>query len=520
MTGSRVPAAWLVRGGRRGERERVALADGLVIVGWNELGDMSRAATKEELRALIAQAYPGGGKARIANWTGQLWRFRAVIEVGDHVVMPVKSRGTIAIGRVTGPYEYRADAPEDSRHVRPVRWLRTDIPRDAVRQDLLDSMGSLLTVCGLNRADADARIAHLAEHGTDPGPAQDADADAYGSASRSELLAQAAERDPADPIRMPIRSFLSLWDAVRRTNATVERIEADLAEKGLTTRPPFTEGWIGSTIQLVPLGEEPAAGQTDTDAQRAEDTQDVADLPPLTLRIGDLEAAGKGVMSVPPGRSLRSVVTTMVALGYSQLAVIAEDGTFHGAVSWESIGRARMSDPDPSLDQATVSVPLVDQDEPLLDQIEQIYTRGFVFVRSSDKRTVSGIISTADLTQQFGDLARPFVLIEEAERRLRRRVDEKVPLAEIRKSAPRRSRDSARSAAALTLGNYRFLLDTDENWARLDWDVDRGLFFDLLKSVNAIRNETMHFSPDPLTPEQLAQLNGFLALLRALDPTA
>jgi restriction system protein len=136
--------------------------DGLVIVGWNELGDMSRAGTKEELRALIARADPEGGKARIANWTGQLWRFRAVIEVGDHVVMPVKSRGTIAIGRVTGPYAYRADGAEGFRQVRPVQWLRTDIPRDAVKQDLLDSMGSLLTVCGLNRADADARIAPLA----------------------------------------------------------------------------------------------------------------------------------------------------------------------------------------------------------------------------------------------------------------------------------------------------------------------------------------------------------------------
>ncbi|POM27639.1 CBS domain protein [Actinomadura rubteroloni] len=489
-------------------------------MGWNELGDMGRATTKEELRALIAQAYPGGGKARIANWTGQLWRFRAVIEVGDHVVMPVKSRGTVAIGRVTGPYEYRADAPEGFRHVRPVQWLRTDIPRDAIKQDLLDSMGSLLTVCGLHRADADVRVAHLAEHGTDPGPLRDDDADAFESSSRSELLAKAAERDPARPVQITIRAFLSLWDAVRRTQDTVERIEADLADKGLTTRPPFTEGWIGSTIQLVPLGEEPAAGQADTGAQAAEDTRDVADLPPLTLRIGDLEAAGRGVMSVAPGQPLQNVVTTMVALGYSQLAVIAEDGTFHGAVSWESIGRARMSDPDPGLDQATVSVPLVDQDEPLLDQIEQIYARGFVFVRSADKRSVSGIVSTADLTRQFGELARPFVLIEEAERRLRRRVDERIPLAEIRKRAPRWSRDDAQSAAVLTLGNYRSLLDDDENWKLLDWNVDRRLFFDLLNSVKAIRNETMHFSPDPLTAEQLGHLTGFLALLRTLDPTS
>jgi predicted Mrr-cat superfamily restriction endonuclease len=38
-------AAWLVRGGEKGEREELALASGLVIAGWKELGDISGRST-------------------------------------------------------------------------------------------------------------------------------------------------------------------------------------------------------------------------------------------------------------------------------------------------------------------------------------------------------------------------------------------------------------------------------------------------------------------------------------------
>ncbi|MFC4563827.1 CBS domain-containing protein [Nocardiopsis mangrovi] len=512
-------AAWMIRGGRWGEREEAALREGLTILGWDELDDIGGCSSKEELRELITATYPGSGKARIANWTGQLWRFLSVIDVGDYIVMPRKDRPSlVAFGRVTGAYRYRGDAPPGFRLTRPVEWLRTDVPRSAIKRDLLDSMGSLLTVCRLSRFDAARRVADLAEHGTDPGPGTDADQpDEHRAASRAELLAKAAHPDSDSPLRLTVREFLEYWGATRRTSETVARIEKELDEKGLTTRPPFTEGWIHATIELVPLGEEPVLGESSTEAQVAADTEDVSDLPPMTLRIGDLDPANRGVTSVAPGTPLRRAITMMLVNNYSQLAVISEEGTFHGAVSWESMGQARVADPKAPLENAITSASLVEYDEPLLNQIRQIYDKGFVFVRSPDKSRISGIITAADLTQQFDELARPFVLIEEAERRLRRRVDEVFTLEEIRAVA-RRNPARIQSAADLTLGNYRFLLTPEENWDKLAWNLDQDVFLELLKAVNAIRNETMHFSPDPLTPEQFEQLNGFVGLLRTVDP--
>jgi restriction system protein len=434
---------------------------------------------------------------------------------GDLVVMPLKNCRQIAIGRVTGPYEFRGEADPNFRHVRPVEWLHRHISRDAVRSDLLQSMGSLLTVCGLTRFGAARRIAHLAEHGSDPGPEPD-ERNAEPMATPYDFLNDAAERAPTNPSRLRIRDLLSYWGAARRTSGIVARIEADLTEKGLTTRPPFTEGWIDNFIELVPVGKEPDPSGRTRDQCLGDDTEDASEMPAVTLRVGALKSAASGVTAVLPDAPLSTVMTHMLANNYSQLAVIDDAGVLWGAVSWESIGKARMVGLEITLTQATAPARVVEHDEDLLSQIEEIYAKGFVFVRGPD-RTITGIITAADLTEQFGELARPFVLVEEAERRLRRRVDEVFDLAEIRCVAPRRP-ELVNSAADLVLGSYERLLNPAENWRRLGWSLDHALFLQLLRAVREIRNELMHFTPDPLNPQQLGQVEGFVNTLRIVDP--
>lgn len=161
--------AWLVRAGRHGERETLALEQSLVLVGWQELDDLSGIRTRDDLRARLESTYPEAGSGRIINWAGQLWAFLDRVQPGDLVVLPLKHTPAIAIGQVTGGYSFRADLPRDARHVRPVRWLRTDIPRTAVGQDLLYSLGAFMTVCELRRHSALKRLQALADTGNDPG---------------------------------------------------------------------------------------------------------------------------------------------------------------------------------------------------------------------------------------------------------------------------------------------------------------------------------------------------------------
>jgi restriction system protein len=151
-------ALWLVRAGSNGEREQDALRHNLAIVGWSRLEDLSSIKNKADLRALIEAQYPDSSKNRMSNFTGQIWAFVDRIKPNDLVALPLKSQPAIAIGKVTGPYTYRTDLSAEIRHTRPVQWIKTDIPRTAFDQNLLYSLGAMMTVCQITRDNAEDKV--------------------------------------------------------------------------------------------------------------------------------------------------------------------------------------------------------------------------------------------------------------------------------------------------------------------------------------------------------------------------
>lgn len=164
-------AAWVVRAGKYGEREQWALAQGRAGSGWHEVADLTPCTSRDDVAERVAAAFPELGAAARANYTGQLWALRGRIAVGDLLVLPLKSTSnkSIAVGRVTGGYEYLADEPADRRHTIAVDWRVTDLPRSAVKQDLLYTLGSALTIFAPTRGAAVARLEALVETGEDPG---------------------------------------------------------------------------------------------------------------------------------------------------------------------------------------------------------------------------------------------------------------------------------------------------------------------------------------------------------------
>ncbi|MFP8886242.1 MULTISPECIES: CBS domain-containing protein [Streptomyces] len=525
--------AWVVRAGENGERERAALEDGILIVGWDRLamGDLAAAASRDDIRAAVAAAYPDEGPYTIGNWTGQLYRFLHEIQPGDLVALPLKS-GRVAIGRVTGGYEYRAEAPDGMRHVRRVQWLVTDVDRQVIQSDLQDSMGSLLTVFELSRFGAAERVAALAEGKPDPGR-PDADEFAATLTEPAKLYGEVRRRSAEEPLTLSVRDFLGVWGFQRRYPAATEQIESDLEARGLVTVPPFTEGTLDSRIAVLAGGAEPdesgtsavtrlstsahltAVGQAASHAaghllaEEAE-TQTVA------YRVSNLASANRMPECVRVGDGIGTAMTLMVLRGYSQLPVLDADGRLRGVVSWESIGRARMADPGADLQAATVRALEADRSDDLLDWIGAIQQSGYVLVRDHDHK-VCGLITASDLTVQFGTRVRPFVLVEEIEQRLRRVVDRCIPLDRIRASQKERAA-RVHSAADLTFGAYGHLLRVPENWAALGWAIDQQHFLEALEDCRNFRNSLMHFSPDPMTDDQLVPAQGLLELLRSLDP--
>lgn len=167
--GTEVPTAWLVRAGRAGEDEESALETGRLLLGFNHISDLTEVTSRSGVRAIVEASVPEDAPvARVSNWTGQLWALCRVKQ-DDLVVLPLKKSSQIALGIVTEKYKFITDEEGRKRHSIFIDWQRTDIPRTAVRQDLLHSLGAAQTVCQIKRNDGDWRLQQLMETGVDPG---------------------------------------------------------------------------------------------------------------------------------------------------------------------------------------------------------------------------------------------------------------------------------------------------------------------------------------------------------------
>ena len=162
--------ACTVRAGKSGEREQWALERGVSGAGFGEVADLTEARTREQVHGAVAAAYPKDKPTAIRNFAAQMWALRDRMRKADLLNMPLKLTPQIAIGKISGDYAYLSDEPDPSRrHVRPVEWLLTDVPRSVIKQDLLYSLGAFSTICQISRNDAEARLNTILKDGSDPG---------------------------------------------------------------------------------------------------------------------------------------------------------------------------------------------------------------------------------------------------------------------------------------------------------------------------------------------------------------
>jgi restriction system protein len=157
-------ALWLVRAGKYGEHEPRFFEDNRIYLTWGglEATNLSSAATYDDIKALMQRHFSAEPIRRVGNWSGQVWAFTLAMQPGDYVVVPRKSNGTVAIGEVKSGYTFNPDAEGKYGHFRDVRWINTDVPRSVFDQDLLYSLGAIMTICQIQRNDAEKRVKALA----------------------------------------------------------------------------------------------------------------------------------------------------------------------------------------------------------------------------------------------------------------------------------------------------------------------------------------------------------------------
>lgn len=263
-------------------------------------------------------------------------------------------------------------------------------------------------------------------------------------------------------------------------------------------------------MRLVTAPAEPEEPAPEVRGDDPDPTDDELSPTNVGLTVGNLPSALGGVAFVAPDAGFDSAITLMLLNDFSQLAVFSNPHKLRGAVTWESIARARHANSAAHFTSGIVEeAPVVRYDKELIDVLPMLQQLGFVFVKN-EKNAVAGIVTTADVVSAYGQMAGPFFEIGELDQTLRRIIARNLEVDEVSSLCGK----TFRSFDEMSMGDYQRVLSNNDVWSRLGWPLDRVMITRHLDATRRIRNAVMHFNPDPLPADAMAKLRKLSALLK------
>lgn len=243
-------AIWLIRAGSHGEYEQKFIQEGRVYVTWDDLNlDLSKLQQRGDLTAAMTERYPEAKPKAVQNWVSQVWPFAHEMQKGDLVVLPLKTQSAVYVGEITGDYRAERDGPNPFFHSRAVKWIGEAIPRTHFGKDLLFSFGAFLTICRIQRNNAELRIAAMRANGwkaeTLASPAK--------AATATTTDVEAADTDLDELARDQIAALVS---ARFKGHGLTRLVEGILKAQGYTTyrSPEGADGGADILAGSGPLG--------------------------------------------------------------------------------------------------------------------------------------------------------------------------------------------------------------------------------------------------------------------------
>lgn len=293
------------------------------------------------------------------------------------------------------------------------------------------------------------------------------------------------------------RELLNHLGFERRTSGVCHEVDMFLDRNELMVEPHYNDVWIDSNIKLR---HKPKAK-----------TRLVQD---PVLRVKILKEATKTPIYVNNDASLQRAISLMRFYDYSQLPV-TKNGLrgLCGYISWQTIGVAQANGVNTNIVKDYIKPVEITLrlDTPLLDAVNYVYRNEFAIVEDNTKQ-ICGILTTTDISRQFMVLTEPFLLLEEIEGQMRRLMDGVFLLEDIKRLCKEPTRE-VNGIDDLTFGEYIVFLQSDDNWNRLNINLDKNIFLKEMEEVRLIRNDVMHFEPDGLSQEQYDTLNRVSKLL-------
>jgi len=138
---------WMIRAGEGGYLVDLFLKNGLVALGWEDVGSLS-GKKLDEIKTLVEEKYPST-KGSVQSAASQLFRFVNELKIDDYVVTYNSSARVYHIGKILSEYQYKISEELDYPHIRMVNWLDS-VSRDALDTDSKNTLGSIMTIFSVN----------------------------------------------------------------------------------------------------------------------------------------------------------------------------------------------------------------------------------------------------------------------------------------------------------------------------------------------------------------------------------
>ena len=136
---------WMVRSGDRGYMVQSFLTEGLVAIGWPQVGDITAFKTKSDLLVAVTKHLPLESAGNHQSSASQLFRFAKEPKIGDGVVTFDSDSRTYHLGEICSEYRFDKQVFPDFPNRRTVKWIRA-ISRDELSVPTKNSLGSTLTL--------------------------------------------------------------------------------------------------------------------------------------------------------------------------------------------------------------------------------------------------------------------------------------------------------------------------------------------------------------------------------------
>ncbi len=140
-----MPKTWMVRAARGGRNFDLFKDNGVIAVGWPQIGSLEALKTREAITERVAAEWPAWHPQKISMTAGQLFRFRHEMHKGDRVVTYDPGRRVYLLGTISGDYRFNPELEDNGLNTRPVQW-EGEVSRNLLSVATKNSLGAISTL--------------------------------------------------------------------------------------------------------------------------------------------------------------------------------------------------------------------------------------------------------------------------------------------------------------------------------------------------------------------------------------